>query len=217
MDRISAWLSDLFRIETHSQHAVLFSLVTILMLWLSHRLIVRLINKRTTDLNLRHQWRRRFAYLLAVIGLVILGRLWFESLQSAATFFGLASAGIAIALRDLVSNLAGWMFIVWRRPFQVGDRIQLGEFTGDVIDIRLFQFTILEIGNWVAADQSTGRIIHVPNSYVLAKGLANYQSGSEFLCYSAGDCRGVVSSVFDVDSPAVGAEGDRAAEKDSGA
>ncbi|MBN2316286.1 MAG: mechanosensitive ion channel family protein [Sedimentisphaerales bacterium] len=68
-----------------------------------------------------------------------------------------------------------------RRPFQVGDRIELGEVKGDVIDIRLFQTTLLEIGNWVEADQSTGRIVHVPNSAVFKRENFNYSRGFEFI------------------------------------
>ncbi|HAW79639.1 MAG TPA: mechanosensitive ion channel protein MscS, partial [Balneola sp.] len=68
-------------------------------------------------------------------------------------YFGLLSAGLAIALKDPVTDLAAWMFIIWRKPFDVGDRIELGKSKGDVIDIRPFKFTILEIGNWVDADQ----------------------------------------------------------------
>ena len=77
--------------------------------------------------------------------------------------------------------MAGWFFIVVRKPFVVGDRVQIGEHAGDVIDIRLFQFTMLEIGNWVEADQSTGRIIHMPNGKVFLESQANYSSGFEYI------------------------------------
>jgi small-conductance mechanosensitive channel len=63
----------------------------------------------------------------------------------------------------------------------VGDRIQIGSNAGDVIDIRVFQFTLMEIGNWVGADQSTGRIIHVPNGKVFAEPLANYSKGFHYI------------------------------------
>ena len=64
---------------------------------------------------------------------------------------------LAIALQDPLTNLAGWLFILIRRPFRVGDRIQVGANTGDVVDIRPFRFLMLEVGNWVHADQGTGR------------------------------------------------------------
>ena len=98
-----------------------------------------------------------------------------------ATYLGLVSAGIAIALKDPLVNLTAWIFIIIRQPLKIGDRIQMGEITGDVIDIRLFQFSVMEIGNWVDADQSTGRIIHVPNGSIFTKPQANFTAGFEYI------------------------------------
>src|SRR5207247_865051 len=72
-------------------------------------------------------------------------------------------------------------FILWRRPFEVGDRVQIGPHAGDVIDLGLFQFTLNEIGAWVNADQSTGRIIHVPNGKVFTDPVANYNKGFRYI------------------------------------
>ena len=80
-----------------------------------------------------------------------------------------------------MTNLAGWVFIAIRKPFAVGDRIEIGDHTGDVIDMRLFQFTLVETGNWVDADQSTGRIIHIPNGWVFRQSTANYTAGFNFI------------------------------------
>ena len=104
-----------------------------------------------------------------------------KGLDSLTTFLGLASAGLAIALHDIIADIAGWVFILSRKPFKVGDRIQIGDIAGDVIDIRFFQFSMVEIGNWVDADQSTGRIIHVPNNKVLREPLANYEIGFAYI------------------------------------
>jgi len=112
---------------------------------------------------------------------LILGQIWFSALGQLGTFLGLLSAGIAIALKDPVTDIAAWLFLMWRKPFDIGDRIQVGNSKGDVIDIRVFKFTILEIGNWVDADQSTGRVIHVPNHKVFTEDLANYTSDFEFI------------------------------------
>jgi small-conductance mechanosensitive channel len=101
--------------------------------------------------------------------------------NSIGTYFGLASAGIAIALKDLLINLAAWLFIVVRKPFSVGERIEINGQSGDVIDQRLFQFTLMEIGNWVEADQSTGRMVHVPNGAVFSHPIANFSSGFKYI------------------------------------
>jgi len=120
-------------------------------------------------------------YIHTVLVIILVGHIWISGIQSLTTFLGLASAGLAIALHDTIANIAGWLFIITRKPFAVGDRIQIGETSGDVIDIRVFQFSMIEIGNWVDADQSTGRIVHVPNSKVLKEPLCNYQIGFDYI------------------------------------
>ena len=106
---------------------------------------------------------------------------WINAFRHVSTYLGLLSAGIAIALKDLLENMAGWLFIVIRKPFAVGDRVQIGDDRGDIIDIRLFQFTILEIGNRIDAEQSTGRIIHIPNGRVFTMPQANYDQGFRYI------------------------------------
>ena len=112
---------------------------------------------------------------------ILIGSVWISAIGKFGAFLGLLSAGIAIALKDMLTNIAGWIFILTRKPFSIGDRVQIGENTGDVIDIRLFQFSLMEIGNWVQADQSTGRIIHVPNGIVFTKPQANYSAGFNYI------------------------------------
>lgn len=181
MDTITQWLQQTLSLSPAVQEKILTSLVVIVILWALRRATLVVVWRRSGDVRLRYRWQKSTIYAAVAIGILIVGRVWFEGVQSLATILGLASAGIAIALRDLLVNMAGWAFILWRRPFQVGDRIQVGAHAGDVIDIRLFQFTLLEIGNWVEADQSTGRIIHVPNGEVFSEVTANYTHGFEYI------------------------------------
>jgi small-conductance mechanosensitive channel len=159
----------------------LVSCAVVLLLWLLRLLAVHIVDRRSDDPQAIYRWRKRSAYLAGVLGVLVLGWVWFEQVQSMSTFLGLLAAGLAIALQEPLTNLAGWGFIVWRRPFAVGDRIQIGETAGDVVDVRLFQFSLLEIGNWVAADQSTGRLAHVPNRRVFVDALINYGKGFEYI------------------------------------
>lgn len=163
------------------QWKIVGSLVLVLLLIVARRVVLALVERRIHDTRLRYKWSKGTSYAIFVIGVLLVVFIWFSALREVGTFLGLVSAGLAIALKDLVADLAGWFFLMWRRPFDLGDRIQLGEHAGDVVDIRIFQFTILEIGNWVGADQSTGRIIHVPNSLVFQQPLANYSAGFPFL------------------------------------
>ncbi len=143
--------------------------------------VLRALYRRFDDARLLYQWRKTVTYITALLTFLAVGRIWFQGFGSISTFLGLLTAGLAIALQDPIVNLAGWLFLVWRRPFNVGDRIQIGEHRGDVIDVRIFQFTIMEIGNWVEADQSTGRIIHIPNGKIFREAQANYTQAFHYI------------------------------------
>jgi small-conductance mechanosensitive channel len=181
MDAVNQWIQSTLGVSETIVVRVVDSLIAIVLLWLVRRLILSVLWRRIEDVKVRYRWRKTTTYVVVPLGIVIVGSLWFEGIGSIATYLGLVSAGLAIALKDLVVNLAGWMFILWRRPFEVGDRVQIGDNAGDVIDLRIFQFTILEIGNWVDADQSTGRIIHIPNGRVLSEPLANFTRGFTYI------------------------------------
>ena len=165
---------------------LLKSILVIVGFVILNRLMSRIIFKRIEDVYVRYRWRKTQDYITFFIGLFIISSIWIDEFKSLLTFFGLLSAGIAIALKDPVTDLAGWLFILWRKPFDVGDRIQIGDHAGDVIDIRIFQFTIIEIGNWVDADQSTGRILHIPNSRIFSEVLANYTIGFNYIWHEIG-------------------------------
>jgi len=156
--------------------------IGILFFLLAVRFMVNLIlRRRIADPKLLYRSRRAILYAFTILLILLIGPIWLEGLASLTTFLGLVSAGIAVSMHDTIANIAGWFFIISRKPFKVGDRIQIGKTAGDVIDIRFFQFSLVEIGNWVDADQSTGRIVHVPNSKVLKESLANYHIGFEYI------------------------------------
>lgn len=163
----------------------LAKLVLSLLAWLGY-LLIRLIaggmvHRRVEDVARRYLIGKSIQYLLGFALVMAVLVIWFGNLTGWAAYLGIVSAGLAIALQDPVTNLAGWLFLAIRKPFTVGDRIQIGEHRGDVIDLRLFQFSLMEVGNWVDAEQSTGRIIHVPNGWVFKQSTANYTRGFNFI------------------------------------
>jgi small-conductance mechanosensitive channel len=181
MEQVSLWLQQTLDVAPDTASRIIISVIAVVALYVLNRVVIRLVVPRIEDIYTRYRLRKFAGYVIFIIGALILGRVWVRGFQSLATFLGLLSAGIAIALRDPIVNLAGWFFIIWRRPLEVGDRVQIGEHAGDVIDIRVFQFTLMEIGNWVRADQSTGRVIHVPNGKVFSEALANYSKGFKYI------------------------------------
>jgi small-conductance mechanosensitive channel len=175
------WLEQRLGLSPAVQGHLLVTVVAIVGLLVLQRLILAVVYRRVTDPWTRYRWRKTTTYVFIAVGVLVVGREWLEGFKALATFLGLLSAGIAIALKDPLTNLAGWAFIVGRRPFEVGDRVEIAGHKGDVIDQRLFQFTLNEIGVWVDADQSTGRIIHIPNGKVFTDPVANYNKGFRYI------------------------------------
>ena len=143
-------------------------------------LVLRLVRRRTADLGTLYRWKKWTSYVFVVVVLVGLFRIWIGETGSLGTFLGLLTAGVAIALKDPLVNFAGWGFILWRRPFVVGDRITIQGLTGDVVDRRVFQFTLLEVAHG-AGGQSTGRLIHVPNGWVFTDAVVNFTSAFAYV------------------------------------
>lgn len=181
MQQISDQIQDFIQNSPGITYQIILSIAAILAIWLVRFIAIRIVNQQVPDTKMQYKWRKNLTYVSVFLGFLVVGRIWFEGLQSLATFLGLLSAGLAIALKDPITDFVGWIFILWRKPLDVGDRIQIGDVKGDVIDLRVFKFTVLEIGNWVHADQSTGRVVHIPNHKIFSDSLANYTSDFEFI------------------------------------
>ncbi|MBN1480053.1 mechanosensitive ion channel family protein [candidate division KSB1 bacterium] len=180
MKSVINWIKDSIILDSGLDAKFISSVITVLILVFISRILMFILT-RGKDVRIQYNIRKTVAYTAFVFGFFIIGRIWFQGLQSLSTYLGLLSAGLAIALQVPIVNLAGWAFILWRKPFSVGDRVQIGEHRGDVIDQRIFMFTLMEIGNWVDADQSTGRVVHIPNGKVFTEMLANYSRGFQYL------------------------------------
>ena len=175
------FIKNILGVSPDIQYKIIESLISIILTIGIQRLIKRFWISKIEDIKVRYQWQKISLYLAVFLVIILLSNVWLQLFGSVGTFLGLVSAGIAIALKDPLVNMVAWFFILIRQPFKVGDRIQIGKNSGDVIDIRLFQFSINEIGNWVDADQSTGRIIHIPNGIVFTEPQANYTAGFQYI------------------------------------
>jgi small-conductance mechanosensitive channel len=179
MDNLATW-SDQFFSGQFLESKIFYTILAIVFFWLIRRLTL-IVLLRGRDVQVQYRIRKTVAYITYPLAFLVIGRIWFTGFQAVSTYLGLLSAGLAIALQTPLINLAGWAFILWRQPLKVGDRVQLGDHRGDVIDQRIFMFSLMEIGNWVDSDQSTGRIIHIPNGKIFTEVLANYSQGFQYI------------------------------------
>jgi len=157
---------------------ILFKVIASLLIVVGLLILRKILNKFIVNRNLTSSnsyfWHKVVSYSVTVLMVLIVGGIWLYGIQNLATFLGLLSAGLAVALREPIVNFVGWLFILGRHPISLGDRIEIDAIKGDVIDIGPIYFSVMEINNWVDADQSTGRIIHIPNDRVFNSAIANY-------------------------------------------
>src|SRR6266480_1484412 len=119
---------------------------------------------------------RRIEHLLVslVIAVIVIGVIfvnWYTALISV----GIGSVIVGLAVQTPMTSFLGWIYILIRRPYQVGDRIQIEDATGDVIDVSYFDTTLWEFGGkYLSTDHPSGRIIKFPNSKVLSVMVFNY-------------------------------------------
>lgn len=181
VDNLISFLENEWQINVALQRKLFLTLLAFLILLVIRSIALKLIFKNFTDAKDRYVWKNSINNSYYFLLLIILFNVWVEQIESLATFIGLVAAGLVIALQAVVMNIAGWAFIMIRKPFEVGDRIEINGISGDVIDVRFYQFTLNEIGNWVGSDQSTGRVIHIPNGQVFKLPQANYNQGFDHL------------------------------------
>lgn len=135
---------------------------------------------------------RRFGrYLLLLASVVVVGAFLFEDLRLFATTLGIVSAAIVIALQDVCAAVAGWVVIITGGKFRIGDRVEIDGTRGDVLDIELLRTTLLEVGHGLSSDEAasagmgiehpTGRVIVLPNSFVLKTKVFNASHGHPYV------------------------------------
>ena len=105
----------------------------------------------------------------------ILATFLFAKWYTAAVSLGLVSLILGFALQTPISSLIGWFYIIIRTPYRIGDRIQVGDFTGDVVEISYLDTTLWEFhGDYLSNDVPSGRLIRFPNTLVLQSEVYNY-------------------------------------------
>jgi len=173
-------IADTFNL-THRQAQLVLTGALIVGLTVMRAVILSLVKRRIKDTAVWYKTRKILSYTITFVGVVVLASVWVEA-SGFTTYIGFLTAGLAIALSDVLKNLAGWLFIVTRRPFRLGERVEIEGKKGDVIDIRAFRFTLFEIGgDRVGAEQPTGRLLHIPNGLVFTHSIANYTEGFHYV------------------------------------
>lgn len=151
------------------------TLILLVTVYILKKSICSFIDRTNLDSKDMIKYKRNTSLTLNILSAVLIIPIWMYDSKDIITFLGIFSAGLAFAFRDIIAGFFGWLIINTKKPFQIGDRIQIGKAFGDVLAVNWFYTTIIEVqeDNHKTHGQSTGRITHIPNIKVLTDELIN--------------------------------------------
>lgn len=154
---------------------ILITIFLLIIFYLVKKSICSFVNKSNFDSNNIIKYKKTTSLSINILSVIAIIPIWMYESKDILTFLGIFSAGLAFAFRDVVASFLGWLIINTQKPFQLGDRIEIGESIGDVIAVDWFYTTIIEVreNDNKTHGQSTGRITYIPNIKVLTEELIN--------------------------------------------
>ena len=154
----------------------------ILLIAFTISLIRKILKKRIDDLSIRYKAQKGveiIGYILILILIVMSFSV--DSIKDYTIIIGLFTAGITFTLQELILSIAGSFYIFFVRVYKPGDRIEINNIKGDVIDIDSIYTTIMEMGEWVSSDNYSGRIVKISNAFVFKGPIKNYSMDFPFV------------------------------------
>lgn len=160
---------------------IIVSIIGVLIVAVIVRFLHRSLARRIIHHDTRYRVRKLITFVGYLTGILFITIVFSDQLGHLTVAFGVAGAGVAFALQEVIASIAGWVAISLGHFYQVGDRVQVGEIMGDVIDIAVLRTTLMECGQWVSSDLYNGRIVRIANSFAFKEPIFNYSAHFPFL------------------------------------
>lgn len=173
-------ISKLFNIDEIYIGLILKTIIIIFLILVVEKIGIRII-KRTRDSKKEYNYTKKYKLIIRIIILSAIIIVWGKYIKNFLTLISLVSAAFTIAIRDLIFNFFCGIYIKIVKPFIVEDRIEINGYKGDVVNINTMNFEILEVSNIDTTGQSTGIIIHLPNSIIFNYPLKNYNKAFKYI------------------------------------
>lgn len=156
-------------------------LIGVAFIWILINLLQKKLFTKIKSNDNRYKAKKISSFIGYVLTIIFLTIVFSDKLGGFTVALGVAGAGIAFALQEVIASFAGWLAIMFGGFYNTGDRVQLGGIKGDVMDIGVLRTTIMETGQWVDGDLYNGRIVLIANSYVFKEPVFNYSGDFPFL------------------------------------
>lgn len=156
-------------------------LIGIFIIWSLLKIVQRNFFSKIKNNSNRHKANKLGTFVGYFLTLFVVSITFSDKLGGLTVALGVAGAGIAFALQEVIGSFADWLAIIFGGFYETGDRVQLGGIKGDVMDIGVLRTTIMETGQWVDGDLYNGRIVLIANSFVFKEPVFNYSGDFPFL------------------------------------
>lgn len=160
---------------------IAFLFIGVSIIWLIIKAVQKKLVLKIKDNDNRYRTKKFSNFVGYLLTIVLLTVVFSDKLGGLTVALGVAGAGIAFALQEVIASVAGWMAIMFGGFYKTGDRVQVGGIKGDVMDIGVLRTTIMETGQWVDGDLYNGRIVLIANSFVFKEPVFNYSGDFPFL------------------------------------
>ena len=174
------YISKITTIDVQIVNLAISSFFVLFFFYVIKKLGKIFINKKTEG-RTEFFFNQTFKVFVNFIEIILLISIWADSIKSFVTLISVLSAAITIALREMILNFFCGIYIRTKKPFRVEDRIEIDELRGDVMNLSLFDFEVLEISTKEENGQSTGVVVTFPNSIVLSKPVKNINKGFKYI------------------------------------
>ena len=150
-------------------------------IWIIIKAIEKNLFSKIHDNDSRYKAKKISSFIGYLLTIILLIVVYSNKLAGLTVALGVAGAGIAFALQEVIASFAGWLAIMFGGFYKSGDRVQVGGIKGDVMDIGVLRTTIMETGQWVDGDLYNGRIVLIANSFIFKEPVFNYSGDFPFL------------------------------------
>lgn len=172
VDKINKIISSVTGMEGPYANLIIDTLLIIIFVKIVQKVSNFFFSKIFKKNKTRFNFRKKVSFVCNIFLVFIIIIIWEDFLLKFITLFSFVTAAIAYSLRDTIINFFAGIYIRLAKPFQVEDRIMICNHIGDVVNISNLSFEVLEVNN--DTFQSTGSIVHIPNSKVISEPLINY-------------------------------------------
>ena len=181
INKVSEMLEKVIGIQSEYIKLIILSIFVIIELKIVKVVSTNIYIRFSKNAKKKYLFNRNMQVITLTLTVIIIILIWEKEIKNFMTLISFISAGITISLREIILNFFAGIYIRVHKPFSLEDRIEVNGIKGDVVNINATSFDLLEIGDRINSEQSTGRIVHVPNSVVFSHSVKNYVKAFKYI------------------------------------